>query len=91
MIAPVEKNNPNQVARNLVTDVLGNRFIVSTIRDNFLTKDFFTAVFDASPEGDYPATFEDRISQTRKPTLEEGFDTHLKTCEDLQLCLIPLH
>ena len=91
MIETVEKNHPNQVARNLVTDVRGHRFIVSTIKDDFLTKDFFTAVFDAHPEGDYPATFEDRISQLRKPSLEEGLNTHPKTCEDLEICLIPLH
>jgi hypothetical protein len=94
MITLVEKNNPAQLERTLVTDTLARRFIVSTIslaQDLFPSDDYMTAVFEAHPEGDHPFTFADLKSPERSHSADEARELHQRTCEGLKLFLIPLY
>lgn len=94
MIVAVEKNNPVQIGRTLVTDSLGRRFIVSTISnqaDIFPRDDFTTAVFEAHPEEDYPLTFADLVPQRRVADEAEARRIHDRLCEDLETFCVPIY
>ena len=94
MISPAEKNNPVQLGRTLVTDILGRRFLVSTISnqaDLFPRDDFTTAIFEAHPEGDYPLNFADLVPQKRVETEDEARTLHESTCKDLEFFTIPIY
>lgn len=94
MIATVEKNNPVQIGRTLVTDPLGRRFIVSAISnqaDIFPRDDFSVAVFEAHPEKDYPLTFADLVPQKRVGDEREARGIHDRLCEDLETFCVPIY